>query len=412
MIGLEWTPAVRVIAGAERRRTRRRSPRAALVVDPAVSGSSIHRRTTDLLTARSWSTTVDIVGGPDDVAALPTLAAGLAHADLVVAIGGGTVLDLVKIASLVAGDDTLRTRLAAPTRSGLITAPVGAVRPAPLIAVPTTLGTGSEVSAVAAVRYPTVKRLVAGLALVPEAAVVDQVATQDLPPGMVAEAALEVLCRLTYPYICGQREATGQDRLIEAAAGHLLRLGYRVDELRRQGRPIPAPIRSELAALSGFSQSRWLGRFDEPFAAKSWVIANELSAFTGTRKMTAVAALLPQIWSRIDSGDDRFGSRSRLHRLWRTLTADAPIPLPADPAAGIELLIARWGIARNIALPPADVPALARRISRAWGAGLPMLAGLTTADVADVVAAALLPAPAGTAKTSAPAPVGAGAAGH
>ncbi len=58
------------------------------------------------------------------------------------------------------------------------------------------------------------------------------------------------------------------------------------------------------------------------------------------------------------------------------------------------------------------MPALARRISRAWGAGLPMLAGLTTADVADVVAAALVPAPAGIAKTSAPAPVGAGAAGH
>ncbi len=117
-----------------------------------------------------------------------------------------------------------------------------------------------------------------------------------------------MLCRLTYPYICGQREAAGQDRLIEAAAGHLLRLGCRVDELRRHGRPIPAPIRSELAALSGFSQSRWLGRFDEPFAAKSWVIANELSAFTGTRKMTAVAALLPRVWSRIGAGDDRFGS--------------------------------------------------------------------------------------------------------
>ncbi len=415
MIGLEWTPAVRVIAGAERLSGRRTARNATMILDPAVPGAPIHRRTHDLMSRRGWRTTDETLRGPGDVDAVLALADRLADADLVVAIGGGTVIDQVKIASAVAGSARLRAGLTAPTRSGLITAAIGTFRPAPLIAVPTTLGTGSEVSAVAALRYPTTKRLVAGLALVPDAAVVDPVATLGLPAWMVAEAAFEVLCRLMYPYVCAGREVPGQDRLTEAAAGQLIRLGFDVDHLRRSARPIPSHIRTELAALSGFSQSWWMGRFDEPFSAKPWLIANELSSFTGVRKMTAVTAILPEVSARITRGDERLGSAARLHRLWRLLHALAPIPLPADPAAGITALMHRWRVAGDIRLDVADVPVLARRISRAWGAGLPMLAGLRTEDLTDLLAAALTrPRELAEAATelSAPAPAGAGAVGH
>lgn len=41
----------------------------------------------------------------------------------------------------------------------------------------------------------------------------------------------------------------------------------------------------------------------------------------------------------------------------------------------------RWGIARDIAVTPHLLDAVARKTVRAWGAGLPMLGGLRAADV-------------------------------
>ncbi len=97
--------------------------------------------------------------------------------------------------------------------------------------------------------------------------------------------------------------------------------------------------------------------------------------------MTAVAALLPPLWQAIDAGEGRLGSARRLRRLWSLLRSEGPEQLPADPAAGVAALIDSWGVDRSVRLTPDHAEAVALRIVRAWGAGLPMLGGLAAEDL-------------------------------
>lgn len=131
-----------------------------------------------------------------DVPENPTAQAADAAADVyrsagcdgVVAIGGGSVLDTAKIVAVLVGSEGL-------TASGLIGRPqrIGAV--APLVAVPTTTGTGSESSPVAALH------LAAGAAsigtrhtrLVPRVAICDPDLTRTLPRALVAATAIDAL---------------------------------------------------------------------------------------------------------------------------------------------------------------------------------------------------------------------------
>lgn len=110
-----------------------------------------------------------------------------AGCDGVVALGGGSVLDTAKIVAALAG--------AKGGAAGLIGKPelIGTV--APLVAIPTTLGTGSESSPVAALH------LVAGgpgfgtrhPLLVPSVAICDPDLTRTLPPRLVAATAIDAL---------------------------------------------------------------------------------------------------------------------------------------------------------------------------------------------------------------------------
>mgnify|MGYP000622113105 CR=1 FL=1 len=75
-----------------------------------------------------------------------------------------------------------------------------------------------------------------------------------------------------------------------------------------------------------------------------------------------------------------------LEAFWREAVRDAR--LPHAPAAGIDALVARWG------LPLAPRPdaeaweAMAARAERWWGGRGPALAGLTSADIRGVLAQA------------------------
>src|SRR5439155_11324356 len=77
-----------------------------------------------------------------------------------------------------------------------------ATRPAlPTVAIPTTLGTGAEVSAAACCeRAGDGKLLVLGDALRPAHAAVDPAATAGLPVRLVREALVEILARLLVPF--------------------------------------------------------------------------------------------------------------------------------------------------------------------------------------------------------------------
>ncbi|WP_152176334.1 iron-containing alcohol dehydrogenase, partial [Mycobacterium tuberculosis] len=93
--------------------------------------------------------------------------------EVIVAVGGGSVLDVSKIAALVLSPGSLFDyALRHAATSGLTILP-DAPPPVEIVAMPTTLGTSSETNSVAILRHRRGSRLLIGRALRPRHAVLD-----------------------------------------------------------------------------------------------------------------------------------------------------------------------------------------------------------------------------------------------
>ena len=112
-----------------------------------------------------------------------------ANADGVVALGGGSVLDTAKIVAALAGGKVAQA-------AGLMGKPelIGA-EIVPLVAIPTTLGTGSESSPVAALHFDAAGVSIGtrGFRLVPKVAVCDPDLTRTLPRRIIAATGIDAL---------------------------------------------------------------------------------------------------------------------------------------------------------------------------------------------------------------------------
>ncbi|MGY0018370.1 daptide-type RiPP biosynthesis dehydogenase [Streptomyces sp. cg35] len=363
---------------------RNRAERAStLVVDGAVADAPVTTRVHEQLARAGHEVETVELSGSGGLAEVETLADRLSGVRLVVGVGGGSLLDRAKLAVQMNAVPDTRARLATPQRSGLVLLPaVPAPARAALVAVPTTLGTGSECSSVACLTVSGAKRLVMGASLYPDAAVIDPLATSTLPHELVAEGVLEVLFRLTGLYVGDHGDAPTEDALAETLMMRAVRLGWELHAARTAGDEAGhARLRAEAAKVSGLSHAGWVVLGRPPYASKGWYLANELSSALGVRKMTAVTALLPPLWQAVTDGDSRLGSGPRLARLWQALRTAGPRELSVDPATGVAELADAWRVDRSLTADDAQLKAVSARALRAWGAGLPMLDGLTAADI-------------------------------
>jgi alcohol dehydrogenase class IV len=147
------------------------------------------------------SATLPVMGEPE----LKTVQAGVSLAkaercDLVIAIGGGSVLDAGKaIAAMLTNPGDLLDYLEV-IGHGKTPANLSA----PFIAIPTTAGTGSEVTRNAVLASPEhrVKVSLRSPAMLPRVALVDPELTYDLPPAITASTGLDALTQLIEPYLC------------------------------------------------------------------------------------------------------------------------------------------------------------------------------------------------------------------
>ena len=123
---------------------------------------------------------------PEAVVLAAAQAGREARAELVLALGGGSSMDVAKlVAVLLAGDQAL------PDMYG-----VDRVRGArlPLILAPTTAGTGSEVTPVAVITTgETTKAGVSSALLLPDLAVLDADLTLGLPPRITAMTGVDAM---------------------------------------------------------------------------------------------------------------------------------------------------------------------------------------------------------------------------
>jgi acetaldehyde dehydrogenase/alcohol dehydrogenase len=118
------------------------------------------------------------------------------HPDLVVAVGGGSVLDAAKAMRLFyEHPDADFDDLALPfldARKRVANYPQ-APHSARLIAVPTTAGTGSEVSPAAVITVGDRKATLVDYSLVPDTAIVDPLLSISMPPAVTADTGIDAL---------------------------------------------------------------------------------------------------------------------------------------------------------------------------------------------------------------------------
>jgi len=122
-----------------------------------------------------------------------------ARCDLVIGFGGGSAMDAGKaIAALLTNEGDLFDYLEVIGRGKPLANPS-----APLIAIPTTAGTGAEVTRNAVLFSPDhgVKASLRNLLLLPQVALVDPELTYELPPTLTASTGLDALTQLIEPYV-------------------------------------------------------------------------------------------------------------------------------------------------------------------------------------------------------------------
>jgi alcohol dehydrogenase class IV len=119
--------------------------------------------------------------------------------DLVIGIGGGSVMDAGKaIAALLTNPGDALDYLEVIGRGQPLEQD-----PAPFIAVPTTAGTGSEVTRNAVLGSPEnrVKASLRSPRMLPTVAVIDPELTSSLPPAITASTGMDALTQLIEPYV-------------------------------------------------------------------------------------------------------------------------------------------------------------------------------------------------------------------
>lgn len=120
-------------------------------------------------------------------------------ADFVVAIGGGSAMDVGKAVAALARTE----HPTAEFHTGAQASWLPALPAVPCVAIPTTSGTGAEVTPNSVLTDPErgVKTSIRGYALLPEVAIVDPTLTLSLPPEPTAHAGLDALCQAIEAYV-------------------------------------------------------------------------------------------------------------------------------------------------------------------------------------------------------------------
>lgn len=112
---------------------------------------------------------------------------------MVVAVGGGSQMDCAKAVAMIAGS------------GGCVRDYYGKSSPPkalPMVAVPTTCGTGSETNGISVLTDPEThdKRVLRSESAVPKAALVDPSVMETLPPDVMASVSFDAFCHLVESY--------------------------------------------------------------------------------------------------------------------------------------------------------------------------------------------------------------------
>lgn len=242
---------------------------------------------------------------PDSEVKIVTQLAGVyrkKRCDAILAVGGGSVIDTAKAVNLLVSeksDDLTRFMGAGNLKRPL----------KPLVAIPTTAGTGAEatLAAVIADHDRNVKMLFTSYYLMPNAAVLDSRMTLSLPPAITAATAMDALAHAVEAYtgLAKNPLSDAHARLaIELIAQHLLGVIRTPDHA--DGR-LALAVAANLAGVA----------FSNSMVGMVHALGHAVGSVCGVPHGNCVAILLP------------YGLEYNMHKNGH-LTAELLLPLAGD----------------------------------------------------------------------------------
>jgi len=243
--------------------------------------------------------------------------------DGVVAVGGGSVIDSAKAVAVLAGHPgPLAHYLGHPER---VTAQV-----APLVAIPTTAGTGSEASRGAGI-HPDARSRGASLGsphIVPKAAICDPELTLTLPPHLTAGTGMDALSHCAEAFLATTENAPS-DAIALDGAGRVARW---IERAVADGSDREARLHMMTAALEGGMALSCKG------AGPAHAIANTFGD-RGLHHGAMVTIVLPAVLRLLERH-----APEKMRRLAQAMEA----PAGRSAADMIDALNARVGLPKSL----------------------------------------------------------------
>ena len=318
-----------------------------IVTDRFMESSGILAKLTDRLAAAgiSWRAFADTVPDPTtDVVKAGVALLQHGDYDCLIALGGGSPIDTAKAMSVLAANGGQMRDYKVPNdipKIGL-----------PLIAIPTTAGTGSEVT-----RFTVItdsewdeKMLIMGLACCPAAAIVDYELTLTMPWRLTADTGLDSLTHAIEAYVSRRASpfTDGVARSAMALIAKHIRAACREPDNRAAREAMMLGATQAGMAFSNASvclvhgMSRPIGAFFHvPHGLSNAMLLPEITAFSAPAALLRYADCARAMGIAAESEGNQ-GAVARLLDELRALNDDLKVPTPKaygiDEARYMELL--------------------------------------------------------------------------
>jgi alcohol dehydrogenase class IV len=172
----------------------------------------------------------DTMPEPDDCSILTAVQmVKTNHYDCLIALGGGSAIDSAKAIALLASHGGKMSDYKVPYQVTQISLPV--------VAIPTTAGTGSEATKVTVISDSATdeKMLCMGSGLIPAAAIIDYQFTPSLPNRIAADTGIDALTHAIEAYVSRKANAFSDQQAIAAMkliAPNLIKVCQQPDDLQ------------------------------------------------------------------------------------------------------------------------------------------------------------------------------------
>ncbi|MCB8746226.1 iron-containing alcohol dehydrogenase [Rhodoferax sp. U2-2l] len=289
--------------------------------------------------------------------------------DAVIAFGGGSAMDAAKAIALAAANNKHPAQLAGYFK-GLRT-------PAPIYAVPTTAGTGSEVTVAAVISDPDTQRklVIADTRIVPRMAALDPNLMLGLPPDITAATGMDALTHAIEAYI-GHWRTAFTDRMALSAVGMIF-----------EALPVAYANGQDLAAREKMAlAANYAGQaFTRANVGYVHAIAHQLGGRYHTPHGLANAILLPHVLRFMRPAiEPQLAQLALRSKVGKKTESDAV--LASKFLDAIDAMNTRLGIPTTLAaLREEDIPALARAACHEAMTNYPVPVYLSQAECEGVI---------------------------